>query len=161
MPSVDYLRELSLIKKGYSPSEAKKVVDSEVINRFQNQSTAVRDSYSKYYSSVLSNTGTQSTQTIGAQQSIAAPAVDPNQAGMTDYFWGKTSSPTLPSIAEPSVSQGEMKPITLLTETQDAIGKSAFVKYMSEGMQAKGKGVETKNQILKLDNFKLTLARLI
>lgn len=63
MPSIDYLRELSLLKKGYTPTQAKRIVNDEVIKRFESQSTEAQDSYRKYYSSLFSNAGTNVSST--------------------------------------------------------------------------------------------------
>jgi hypothetical protein len=112
MPSIDYLRELSLLKKGYTPTQAKRIVNDEVIKRFESQSTEAQDSYRKYYSSVFSNAGTNvsstpsvastkglinsQSQTGGSANSITQSLIEPAARPIPNVSYEATAQDFIP-----------------------------------------------------------------
>jgi len=95
MPNIDYLRQLSLIKKGYTPSEAGDIVENEIIRKFQNESTEIRDSYRKYYSSLFSNAGTNvsSTSSVASTEGLISSQPAPSTNSSSEVNTSSLVSP--------------------------------------------------------------------
>jgi hypothetical protein len=103
MPNISYLRELSLIKSGYTPSEAKSIVDNENILKFQNQSEETKNAYRNYYAGLFTNSGSSVKGVSITPYSVKASSLGLSSRQPNAFIGGDI---TAPATVDDYISRG-------------------------------------------------------